>query len=55
MRAPDLITLSAETMGEREGGKGRVRRLGEERNERNKGEKNGRVGGGEWKRIIIVL
>ena len=24
-------------------------------NERNKGEKNGRVGGGEWSRIIIVL
>ena len=34
---------------------GEVRRLGEERDERNKGEKNGRVGGGEWSRIIIVL
>ena len=32
-----------------------MRRLGEERDERNKGEKNGRVGGGEWSRIIIVF
>ena len=34
---------------------GEVRRLGEERNERNKGEKNGRVGEGTWSRIIIVF